>query len=168
MYEALQGGGIRIRILIDPGWLSALHLHWSDSTTGPSGHYQSDCIWLYLHLLPLLNTNLQLCFVASVFRMSMTSSLSCSIQYKKHRVQLVILSSTCKPQLIPNATTLQKPICNFKFKWHCQCKCACLCLRSEACFRWVSIMSSSCIMPLSCGDLGQCLFELGHTFLRLI
>ena len=119
MYEALQGGDIRIEILIDSRQLSTLHIHWRDLTTAPSGHYQSNHIQLYLHLLPLLNTGLQSCFIVSVFHTSITLSLSCSIQYKKHRVQLVVSSSTCKLQLIPDATTLQKPICNFKFKWHC-------------------------------------------------
>ena len=136
MYEASQGGGIRIGIPIDPGWLSTLHIHWSDSTTAPSGRYQSNCIRLYLHLLPLLNTDLQPCFVVSVFCVSMTLSLPCSIQYKKHRVQLVVSLSTCKPQLIPDATTLQKPICNFEFKWCCQCKCACSCFGSALGLGW--------------------------------
>ena len=136
MYEALQDGGIRIGILIDSGQLSTLYIYQSDSITAPSGHYQSNHIWLYLNLLPLLNTDLQLCFVVSVFHASMTLSLSCSIQYKKHRVQLVISLSTCKLQLIPNATTLQKPICNFKFKWRCRCKCACSCFGSALGLQW--------------------------------
>ena len=96
--------------------------------------------------------------------MSMTSSLSCSIQYKKHRVQLVILSSTCKPQLIPNATTLQKPICNFKFKWHCRCKCACSCFGSalglwQYCvFQWCAIISLFlCTGLICCTDQSACL-----------
>ena len=82
----------------------------------------------------------------------MTSSLSCSIQYKKHRVQLVVLSSTCKLQLIPDATTLQKPICNFEFKWHCWCKCAysCFGLALGLGWHWCNIVFSNGKLLLVC------------------